>query len=133
MKNFNYQPHKCKFRTWLCRICRNSVSSYLRKKKIRVNTDVLGKIESLTEPDVDKIAKKEWEHYISNLAWLKVKDRFDDKTQKAFLGFVSGAPAAEVSSKLGIAESSVRVYFNRIKNAMIKEINILDDELSMRQ
>jgi hypothetical protein len=61
-------------------------------------------------------AEKEWEHYISNLAWLKVKDRFDEKTQKAFLHFVTGAPASEVGSELGIAESSVRVYFNRVKN-----------------
>ena len=82
-----------------------------------------------SEPEIDELAEKEWQRYISKLAWDKIRDRFAPAVQQSFLLCSQGQSSVEAGKQLGLAESSVRVNKQRVTAALCKEIIRLDNEL----
>ena len=69
LPSFEYEPNKCKFRTWMNQITRNTVIAYFRKQQ-RYKND-LDRAASIrlneedpeqSEPEVYNMAEKEWKN-----------------------------------------------------------------------
>ncbi|MEN9358614.1 MAG: hypothetical protein RL095_149 [Verrucomicrobiota bacterium] len=127
---YQYREGQCQFRTWLSRICRNTLRTSVRDRSTlsRSAPENL-EMEESSEPEIDAIAEKEWQRYISRLAWENIRDRFSPHVQQCFQLCSQGQSSVEVGKQLGLAESSVRVNKQRVTAALCKEIIRLDNEL----
>ncbi len=139
MPEFNYNPEKGRFRGWLCTVAGNEVRSYFRSKKNHhismesAGTASMDEISSeylITEPEIDKIAKEEWERYLPELAWKTISSQFEPQVLKTFEMFAEGVDASEISEQLGLSESSVYVYKKRVQDKLSAEISRLKKKLS---
>jgi len=124
--DFNYNPEKGSFRSWLCTVIRNTVYNYFRD---RVSTYELKNEDSITA-EVDKIAQREWMTHIASLAWDNIKDDFSESVKQTYVLISQGKKSEEIAESLGISPGSVYVYKERVQKALRKEVRRLDKELS---
>lgn len=137
LSSYSYDRDKCRFRTWLCVVIRNTVYNFLGKKSSRnskqnVSYDqALEKLNLITDAEIDKISEHEWQNYVANMAWENIKGDFSELSRKLFEESLNDEdkPNSELAEKFGVAESSVRVYKMRVRKAMYKEIVRLNNEL----
>ena len=135
LPKFEYQNEKCRFRTWLCVLIRNTTYNFFNSKANRQNNNnisydnILASLDLISEPEIDRIAELEWKSYVSNLAWNNVKDDFSDAARQVFELSIEGIANEAISKKMSIPESSIRVHKSRIKKVLIKEIARLNIEL----
>jgi RNA polymerase sigma factor (sigma-70 family) len=136
ISKFDREKYQCRFRTWLGVMIRNTVFNFFKSKttknaKSNINyDDIIGKIELMTEAEVNIISEREWKNHIAKLAWEKLKLSFSEQTQKVFEASIkSDVSNAELAKEYEISESSVRVFKMRVRKAMHKEIIRLNSEL----
>jgi RNA polymerase sigma-70 factor (ECF subfamily) len=131
LPEYKHEESKGRFRAWLSRISVNTLRSWVRQKHTKSRTKPESfEWASCSDPELDNIAEQEWQLYISDLAWQKIKDNFVPTVQQSFLLSMEGITAAEIAQRLGLAVSSVRINKYRVTAAMCKEIVRLDSELS---
>ena len=136
LPSFEYEPNKCKFRTWMNQITRNTVIAYFRKQK-RHRNDLeraasikLNESDEHNEPEIYNMAEKEWKLHVSNLAWENIKDEFKGKAAQVFMMFSEGKDIEFICEELDIKKNTAYVLKNRVQDKLYKEIRRLDDELS---
>ena len=136
LPSFEYEPNKCKFRTWMNQITRNTVIAYFRKQK-RHRNDLeraasihLNESNEHNEPEIYNMAEKEWKLHVSNLAWENIKDEFKGKAAQVFMMFSEGKDIEVICEELDIKKNTAYVLKNRVQDKLYKEIRRLDDELS---
>jgi len=137
IRQYDPEAKRSKFRTWLCSVIRNTVFNFLKSKSVRNSkqnvcyNDALEQMDLVNEAEVDKIAEKEWQNYIANLAWKNIKNDLSPVNRDIFENSLKeGVSNSELAEKFSIAEASVRVYKMRVKKALSKEIVRLNSELS---
>ncbi len=131
LPEFDYEESKGKFRGWLSAVTKNTVRSLLRKKfrqLDRYRMDVPEDDQALT-PEIDKIAEREWQKYITDLAWDRIKDRFKPHVAQAFLLLAEGRTPQDVSAEFGISVDTLYVYKFRVQKVFLREIRMLDEEI----
>ncbi|NQZ56498.1 MAG: RNA polymerase sigma factor [Lentisphaeraceae bacterium] len=135
LPKYNYQQGKCRFRTWLCVIIRNTVFNFydLRVNKNKAKnvslSHTLNELEMISEAEIDKLAKREWENYVSNMAWENLKKDFSEISRQVFEASLDEDNNSLIAARFTIPESSVRVYKMRVRKALLKEIVRLNQEL----
>ena len=135
LSNFKYEREKCRFRTWLCVIIRNTVYNYFQSKANRnnlqnVNYDqVAESVKLITQPEIDRIAEVEWKSFLSNKAWDSIKDDFSPKAVEVFEASMTESDNKVLAEKFGLSTNVIRVYKSRIRNVLLKEITRLNFEL----
>jgi RNA polymerase sigma factor (sigma-70 family) len=135
LPKFEYRPHSCRFRTWLSVVCRNAAMTYLKSKagkkaSCEVNYDeVCSSLDNFSEPEIEEIAENEWKVFISEKAVAKVRTTLSEKLLEILDGTLLGKSDDEMANELSTANSAVRVYRHRVKNALLKEIIRLNSEL----
>ena len=67
--------------------------------------------------------------YLPELAWKNVQKDFDKNVRVCFEKIKDGVPVKEISNLLGITESGVYVYKNRVVDKLKVEIKRLRQEL----
>ncbi|EDM29161.1 probable ECF sigma factor [Lentisphaera araneosa HTCC2155] len=137
IRTYDPAAQRSKFRTWLCSVIRNTVFNFLKSKSVRNSkqnisyNDALEQMNLVNEAEVDKIAEKEWQNYIANLAWKNIKNDLSEMNRNIFEDSLTETFSnADLAEKYSIAEASVRVYKMRVKKALSKEIVRLNTELS---
>ncbi|MCM8537279.1 MAG: sigma-70 family RNA polymerase sigma factor [Lentisphaeraceae bacterium] len=130
IENFEYNPEKCKFRTWLTTVSRNQIYTFFGREKkkqndVEVNEEILGPEEA----ELDEIIEKEWQTYIVKLAIEKVRESFSDKVVDIYLAFQNGQTVDAIAQKYEVSESSVYVYNKRVKAVVTREIVLLVNDL----
>lgn len=134
MPTFEYSPAKGRFRGWLCCIAGNTAKNFIRARgPIPVplsssDWDVDGADEFSVRPEVEAMAEREWQLYLPELALKNISSSFDRKTIQVFVLFRQGLSATEIAHRLGLAESSVYVYKQRVKVRVTEEIERLKKE-----
>lgn len=125
-----------RFRSWLSTITKNCVTDFIRKRTRDANRlKKAGKDETLTYlkairlPEIDRIAKREWEIHLTNLALENVASLFSGKAVDAFRLTLEGKSVEEVAKALDLKENSVYRLRNRVKDRLIQEIVHLREEL----
>ena len=134
LPKFQYDPNRGKFRSWLCRIIKNTVIDFIRSSQkkadgIKGAADEQDELSSISLPDIEEIAEREWKNYISNMAWDNIKDSFTGKAAKCFLLLSAGKTAEEAGEELGVERNTVYVYKKRVQQKLCREINRLNSEL----
>ncbi|MCM8528517.1 MAG: sigma-70 family RNA polymerase sigma factor [Lentisphaeraceae bacterium] len=135
LPNYSYDVEKCRFRTWLCVVIRNTVFNFLdlRANKNKQNNvsyhEIKENLNLVSEAEIDSLAEKEWKSYISNMAWDNLKNDFSEINRKVFEASLDSDDNLAIAEKFNIAESSVRVYKMRVRKAVHKEIIRLNREL----
>jgi RNA polymerase sigma factor (sigma-70 family) len=137
IRTYDPAEQRSKFRTWLCSVIRNTVFNFLKSKSVRNSkqnvsyNDALEQMNLVNEAEVDKIAEKEWQNYIANLAWSNIKIELSEMNRNIFEDTLTETFSnADLAEKYKIAEASVRVYKMRVKKALSKEIVRLNSELT---
>ena len=137
LPEFNYQPHKCKFRSWMRVVVGNMVTSYFRNQgKLERDLERAELVrrneenELADQPDIDERIDQEWKLHISRLAWDNIKDQFTGSVGECFQMFTRGHSVDEICDKLNIKRNSAFVFRQRVIEKLTKEIRRLDDELS---
>ena len=135
LPDLNYDQNRARFRTWLSHLIRNKVIDHFRKvKRLSDKHDMFvsekGNMTPIvSEPEVEKIMKKEWEVYIVDLALKRISVHFSDRAIMAFQLSMENLPVDEIGEKLGIKGNSVTKLKNRVKMRLVKEISHLRKEL----
>jgi RNA polymerase sigma factor (sigma-70 family) len=135
LPSYDYQEKRCRFRTWLCVVVRNTVTSFRRRKSTRNNSrnvdleGVVDKVELMTEAEIDAISEREWKVYVSNMAWDNVKEALPKLSREVFEASLTEQDNAKLAERFDVAESTVRVYKMRARKALCKEIARLDREM----
>ena len=130
-----YRPNQCRFRTWLSLVTCNVVKTWLkskagkRSKKEAGYEESLHALERISEPEIEVIAEKEWKVFIAEKALANLRARLPEKLLKTLEAFLDDVPDCEVAAQLQTSEASVRVYRQRAKNALKKEVLRLNTEL----
>jgi DNA-directed RNA polymerase specialized sigma24 family protein len=116
-------------------VTRNIVKDYLKskasnnsKKEVQYE-EALDNLNRVSEPEVEKIAEREWKVFIAEKAYDNIKDDLSEKVRLVFDLSMKDISDEEIEKQIGIAASSVRVYKQRARHALIKEITRLNREL----
>jgi RNA polymerase sigma factor (sigma-70 family) len=136
IEDFEYNQNKGKFHNWLAAMTRNTVRDFFRTKKnfitgrdsVEYQEEYLD-IEKQVLPDIDNLAREEWVLHITNLAWDNIKNDLYETKQEVFRMVSREVPNKEIADKLGISETSVRVYKAEVFEKMRAEIKRLNEEL----
>ena len=131
IEKFEYDPEKCRFRTWLGTVCRNCVYNYFesQKKHNRVHADGEVPNTASSQADIEAIIDNEWKVYIAKLAFEKISERFQPNILEAYERFQNGENLTAIAADLDVAENTVYVYNKRVKDAMTREILLLINDL----
>jgi RNA polymerase sigma factor (sigma-70 family) len=135
LPNYSYEQGKCRFRTWLCVVIRNTVFNFYNlranrdQKKHISSDDRLENINMISEAEIDILAEKEWKSYISNMAWENLKNEFSEISRNIFEASLDEDNNTTLATNFNVPESSVRVYKMRIRKSLHKEIIRLNLEL----
>lgn len=136
ISKFDPEKYECRFRTWLSTMIRNTVFNFFKSKSSKnsqsnVNyDDIIGKLELISEAEINEITEKEWRNYIAKMAWENLKGSFNEVTRNIFEESMSSdIENSKLAEKYDVSESSVRVFKMRVRKAMHKEIIRLNNEL----
>ena len=135
LPDFNYKPDSGSLRSWLKTITKNTVLSFLKKKSTKESS--LDEIQEnsvmdhnpVTEAEIYDCMDKQWEIYISNLAWDNVKDEFGETVQQIFLKLSKGESIEQIAIDLDVKENTVYQSRKRVKNRLYREIRRLNYDL----
>ncbi len=136
LPQFDYSSSKGRFRNWLAVVARNEVRNFLMKKgrmpvshPEAVNGAVAGDKQMQVVPEIEAVIEKEWQLYIAQMAWTKIKEKFSARSVEIFFLFSEGMSGAEIAEKTGVPIDTVYVYKGRVQKALMREIAALDDNL----
>ena len=133
LPEFNYQPEKALFRTWLNTIIKNHYLTFVRGSVRHQNKTQKLQDQpqsTTTEPEIDKITEKEWKLFISQKAWENIQNDFNDKAIRSFEMISDGIEVEKIAAELDLSPGSVYVYKKRVLESLYREINKLDREYS---
>lgn len=135
LPKFEYSKSKGRFRNWLAVVARNEVKNFIeRETRIPSNsrdtdtTNLKGKNRQ-TAPEIESVIEKEWQLYIADMAWKKIKEKFSARSVEVFFLFSEGFSGSEIEEKTGIPVETAYVYKGRVQKALMREIALLDDSL----
>ena len=137
IEDFEYNRNRGKFHNWLAAMTRNTVKDFFRTKKNFITgrdaveyKETYNSIEQQILPEIEKLAREEWILHITNLAWENIKNDLHENKRDVFKYISQEIPNPEIAQKLGISETSVRVYKAEVFEKMRAEINRLNKELT---
>ncbi|MCM8533890.1 MAG: sigma-70 family RNA polymerase sigma factor [Lentisphaeraceae bacterium] len=135
LPDFDYKPDKGSLRSWLKTITKNTVLSFLKKKSTKeasldeIQESSVMDHSPVTEAEIYDCMDKQWEIYISNLAWENVKEEFGETVQQIFLKLSKGESIEEIAVDLDVKENTVYQSRKRVKNRLYREIRRLNYDL----
>jgi len=133
LKNFKPDEKRAKFRTWFSQIIYRRTMDFYRKKcqsdkkEALIKNDPSG-LESFTEPEVEKVFQKEWEAHIVNLALENISPMFSGKAIDVFKMAMKNTETKVIAENFDLKANTVIQLKNRVKNRLVKEIQILKSE-----
>jgi RNA polymerase sigma factor (sigma-70 family) len=137
VEKFEHGGYNGQFRRWLATIARNTALRFIQKQKSESTKQKLFKItkqevdlEAYTQPEIEALADKEWELYLSNTAWHNIKDDLNSNLQEVFNMSLEGIPLSQIAETLDLPKNTVSVYKRRVLNTLKKEIKRLEKKFS---
>ncbi len=88
-------------------------------------------LKAIKLPEIDAIAQKEWEVFITNIALENLEERFTKQAIEAFKMHVAGSSPEDSAAKLNVSRDSVYKYISRVKLRFIEEISYLRQEMDI--
>lgn len=125
-----------RFRSYLAVTTRNCAHDYVRKKisertkheKLR-DSDELRYFDSISMPDINRIAELEWNNYIAGKALENISQDFSENAIQLFKGMLAERDIKDLAKELGIGLSTAYRLKSRMKERLLAEIKSLNDYL----
>ncbi len=132
--DFLYEPERCRFRTWLARICKNTSINFLklkstRQKAMHIDDGENAVIQLCQQAKIEENEEIEWQLFIAGKAWQQAQQKFNQLHLDIYSRMAAGESAAAVANALGIKENTAYVYRKAVQNEMGKTIKRLNSEL----
>ena len=129
LPDFHYDPDKGRFRYWLSRIAKFTVSNHIRKFSRRSELDEKLEIPESLPSEIEKISDKEWKVFITKKAWGNIKVDLTENARLSFEALMEGESLDSISERLNMPKNTISVNKKRIEPKMFKEIQKLQREL----
>lgn len=130
--DFNYDSSRS-FRAWLCRVVKNTACDYFRKIKSRskLREKVQNhRIEELDLPEIEELAEREWNDYLSSLALENIRKDFSEMTVDIFLRLAAGEDPQTIEDEYELQPKVIYVYSKRVRDRLKIEYRRLCAELA---
>jgi RNA polymerase sigma factor (sigma-70 family) len=134
---FNYQPARCAFKTWLLNLTRWRIVDRIRRRArqdrhICSLATLPDNIESLPDPvgsELESIWDQEWETHLLETATERVKQRVTPKQYQMFyLHALKQLPVGEVAQRVGSSVGAVYLAKHRVGRMLRNQIKALRTE-----
>lgn len=126
LPDFDYQPNKAKFRTWLYSVIKNLAYNHLSSRNselkridryFSLNNDcVVGSAE------LNNLMQTEWQCYITHMAMLQLRKTFNPQSIEIFEKSLRGDKVEQLANEYDLKENTVYRIKNRVKERMILEV-----------
>lgn len=117
LPEFDFEPNKGRFRTWLYQVVRNHVYDYLSSKKNRNDQKNLP-LETwnvpATQGEIDSIMDKEWKAYITSLAMKRIEKNFSSQNLEIFKRLLKGEELNTLAKEFQMKANSLYKVKNKI-------------------
>ncbi|VGO15398.1 ECF RNA polymerase sigma factor SigE [Pontiella desulfatans] len=125
-----------RFRSWLSSVTINCTRDYFRKSardaarvEKAADEESLNYLRSVDEPEIGRIAQREWEIHLTNLALENIEPLFIPQTIEVFMLSLEGMSVKDIAEKTRLSLNAVYYQKNRFKRRLVQEIAHLRDEL----
>jgi RNA polymerase sigma factor (sigma-70 family) len=138
IKNFEYAPARCSFKTWLLLITRQRIIWQLRKRSPApspgcqsedgtARTSTIDKIPDPNGVDLDAVWDEEWQKNRMAAALERVKPQVSPRQFQIFdLYVLQDWPVRDVARTLGISAAQVYIAKHRVSAVLRKEAKKLE-------
>ena len=133
VQNFEHGGKNGQFRRWLALIAKNSALNHIAKRKREADKQALIQMEqqsnelnNISEPEIERMADKEWGIYIANVAWDNIRNDINDKLKQVFQMSMNEKSRATIAEALDIPLNTVSVYKRRVTSMIQQEIKRLE-------
>jgi RNA polymerase sigma factor (sigma-70 family) len=134
---FEYDPAKCAFKTWLLNLTRWRIVDRLRKRQVvaaigaGTNNQVdSAAVENIADPrgsDLEAIWNQEWDANLLEAATQRVKRQVKPKQYQMFyLHVLKKLPVKQVAERVGASIGSVYLSKHRVGRLLKREIERLE-------
>lgn len=139
--DFEYDPGRCSFKSWLRHLAQKRVADHFRKRSrertARISdADETGKtpaIERIPDPnttDLDAVWEEEWQKELLNAAIVRVKNQVTAEQYQIFDFYVlKKMPVETVADALGTNAAQIYLTKHRISKLLKKEIGRLEEKM----
>lgn len=123
------------FRTYLRVVTKNEVLQFIDQRKRQMNRDQHtyddgdDYLSAIRLPEIEEIAKNEWEIYLTNRAFDNLTEDYSEEAIEAFKMCLEGKEVSEVANTFNLAEKAVYNLRFRMKERFGKEIAALRRDL----
>lgn len=131
---FDYDSKIGRFRSWLFKVSRNKMNTYLHKRsrqpRASGDTNVQRALANVADgnPDLEQAWEDEYEQHLFRWASDQVKGHFTESTWGAFWQTaVENKPAGEVAEALGMTTGAVYIAKSRVMAKLKEQIEQVDD------
>jgi RNA polymerase sigma-70 factor (ECF subfamily) len=141
IKEFQYDPKRCRFKNWLGHLAQKRIADRFRKRSRELplgetasgRTTRTAAIERVPDPaakNLDAIWEQEWQEKLMTAALDKVKTEVSAEQYQMFDFYVlKKMPAAKVAKSLGVSIGQVYLSKHRVGSLLKKEARRLEAEV----
>ncbi len=141
IKEFKYDPKKCRFKNWLGHLAQKRIADRFRKRSRELplpetapnETARTPAIERMADPggvDLDAIWEEEWRQKLLDASIERVKTLVSAEQYQMFDFYVvKKMPAGKVARDLGTSTAQVYLAKHRVSRLLKKEVRRLDEEM----
>jgi RNA polymerase sigma factor (sigma-70 family) len=142
IKDFKYDPKKCRFKNWLGHLARKRIADRFRKRprelpipETRANesatTAAIDRVPAPEGADFDAIWDEEWRQRVLEAAVERVKAQVSAEQYQMFDFYViKKMPAGKVARDLGTSTGQVYLARHRVARLIKKEVRRLTAEMA---
>lgn len=134
LPKFLYLPERCRFRTWLSKICKNTAINHLKRKSTQQQKSHLLDSEAallaLSTPSPnDELAEREWRLFLTEQAWEEIQGRIPQLKLDVYAAFLEGQAPSEVANRFDLQENTALRYRKIVQDHMALEVKRLSQQL----
>jgi RNA polymerase sigma factor (sigma-70 family) len=149
LPEFQYDPKKCRFKTWLLNQTSWRIKDQLKKRRKESSfihnspaagtddktsgTTAINRVPDPAALDLETVFETQWQRSLYVGALERVKEKFSLKQFQIFdLVVTQEWPAADVAKSLGVSLTNVYVTRHRVSAAIARETKRLEKELEQQ-
>jgi RNA polymerase sigma factor (sigma-70 family) len=141
IKEFKYDPKKCRFKNWLGHLAQKRIADRFRKRsrELPVNeiapgetakTALIERVPDTAGVDLDAIWEEEWQQKLLSGAIERVKTMVSAEQYQMFdFNVVKKMPVGKVARDLGVNAAQVYLAKHRVSRLIKKEVQRLNEEM----
>lgn len=123
-----------RFRSFLSTVTRNCVMDFMRQRQRQLAREaksdaVHDYLSDIRLPEIDEIVEREWELFITNRAYQKIREAYSEHFVLILKMFMEGKDMKEAEEITGLNTKQVYNIRFRMKKRFIEEVKALREEL----